>query len=191
VFAGLSGDWNKYSTEFTAPEDTDHGRVRIEVHGAGVFWLDSASLMPADNLRGMRADVVAAMKPLNVPIVRYPGGCFADTYHWKDGIGDRDRRPERWSPIWDEWEPNDFGIDEFMDLARELGFDVQITLNYLTGTAREAAEWVQYANGAAESPMGRRRASDGHAPNRTASSCGPSATKSSNSARTSTSAGTM
>jgi alpha-L-arabinofuranosidase len=65
--------------------------------------------------------------------VRYPGGCFADTYHWKDGIGDRDRRPERWSPIWNEWEPNDFGIDEFMDLARELGFDVQITFELFDG----------------------------------------------------------
>jgi len=102
------------------------------------------------------------MKPLNVPIVRYPGGCFADTYHWKDGIGDRDRRPERWSPIWNEWEPNDFGIDEFMDLAEELGFDSHITLNYLSGTAQEAAEWVQYANGAADSPMGRLRARNGH-----------------------------
>ena len=162
-FSSVSDDWSKYSAEFTAPEDTDRGLVRIAAQGAGVFWVDSASLMPADNLRGMRADVVAAMKPLEVPIVRYPGGCFADTYHWKDGTGDRDRRPERWSPIWNEWDPNDFGIDEFMDLAGELGFDAQITLNYLSGTAQEAAEWVQYANGAPESPMGHLRARNGHA----------------------------
>ena len=161
-FPGVSERWSRYSAEFTAPEDTDHGRVRIAAQGTGVFWVDSVSLMPADNLRGMRADVVAAMKPLQVPIVRYPGGCFADTYHWKDGIGDRDRRPERWSPIWNEWEPDDFGIDEFMDLAGELGFDAQITLNYLSGTAQEAADWVQYANGAAELPMGRLRAQNGH-----------------------------
>ena len=163
-FSGVSDRWNRYSAEFTAPEDTDHGRVRIAAQGMGVFWVDSASLMPADNLRGMRADVVAAMKPLAVSIVRYPGGCFADTYHWKDGVGDRDRRPERWSPIWNEWEPNDFGTDEFMDLAGELGFDSQITLNYMSGTAQEAAEWVQYANGAAESAMGRLRARNGHTP---------------------------
>jgi alpha-N-arabinofuranosidase len=161
-FPGVSDQWEKYSAEFTAPEDTDHGRVRIGGQGPGVLWVDSASLMPADNLRGMRADVVAAMKPLEVPIVRYPGGCFADTYHWKDGVGDRDRRPERWSPIWNEWEPNDFGTGEFMDLAAELGFDTHITLNYLSGTAREAAAWVQYANGPADSPMGRLRARNGH-----------------------------
>jgi len=161
-FPSVSDRWNKYSAQFTAPEDTDHGRVRIAGQGPGVLWVDSASLMPADNLRGMRADVVAAMKPLEVPLVRYPGGCFADTYHWKDGVGDRDRRPERWSPIWSEWEPNDFGIGEFMDFARELSFDAQITLNYLSGTAEEAAEWVQYANGPADSRMGRLRAHNGH-----------------------------
>jgi alpha-N-arabinofuranosidase len=161
-FENVSSEWTKYTAEFTSPEDTDRGRVRIGAQGPGVIWVDSASLMPADNLRGMRADAVAAMKPLEVPIVRYPGGCFADVYHWKDGVGDRDRRPERWSSVWNEWEPNDFGIDEFMDFAGELGFDTQITLNYLSGTAQEAAEWVQYANGPADSAMGRLRARNGH-----------------------------
>ncbi|MFN7999004.1 MAG: alpha-L-arabinofuranosidase C-terminal domain-containing protein [Bryobacteraceae bacterium] len=161
-FPNVSERWVRFAAEFTAPEDTNHGRVRIGGQGAGVLWVDSASLMPADNLRGMRADVVAAMKPLEVPLVRYPGGCFADTYHWKDGVGDRDKRPERWSPMWNEWEPNDFGTDEFMDLARELGFDTHITLNYLSGTEQEAAEWVQYVNGPAGSPMGSWRARNGH-----------------------------
>lgn len=161
-FENLSDMWSKFTAEFTAPEDTDEGRVRIGVNGRGTFWIDSASLMPADNLHGMRADVTEAVKPLKVPILRYPGGCFADIYHWKDGIGDRDRRPERWSSMWNEWEPNDFGTDEFMEFVNATGMEPHITLNYLTGTAFEAEQWVQYTNGAAETPMGRLRAVNGH-----------------------------
>ena len=161
-FGQLSENWQKYEAEFTAPEDTGEGRVRIGVTGAGTFWIDSASLMPADNFLGMRRDVVEAVKPLKVPVVRYPGGCFADTYHWKDGIGDRDKRPERWSLIWNEWEPNDFGLDEFMQFAEAAGFEAHITANYLTGSPEEAAQWVEYANGTAQTELGRLRAKNGH-----------------------------
>ena len=161
-FKDFSDGWSKYTADFTAPEDTDDGRVRIGVQGNGDFWIDSASLMPADNFHGMRADVVEAVKPLKVPILRYPGGCFADIYHWKDGVGDRDRRPERWSSMWNEWEPNDFGTDEFMEFVNETGIEPHITANYLTGTAEEAAQWAQYTNGSAETPMGRLRAQNGH-----------------------------
>jgi alpha-N-arabinofuranosidase len=162
-FPQISEDWEKYTASFTAPEDTDSGRVRIGVQGNGVFWIDSASLMPADNYHGMRRDVIEALKPLAVPVIRYPGGCFADTYHWKDGIGPRDRRPERWSPKWQEWEPNDFGIDEFMDFAEQLGSEAQITTDYLSGTAEEAGAWVEYTNGSAETAFGRWRAENGRA----------------------------
>ena len=161
-FPQVSEDWEKYTADFTAPEDTDSGRVRIAVQGNGVFWIDSASLMPADNYHGMRRDVIEALKPLAVPLIRYPGGCFADIYHWKDGIGPRDGRPERWSSMWHEWEPNDFGIDEFMDFAQELGSEAHITTNYLSGTAEEAGEWVEYANGSPATPLGRLRAQNGH-----------------------------
>ena len=162
-FPQVSEDWQRYTADFTAPEDTDSGRVRIGVQGRGIFWIDSASLMPADNYHGMRRDVIEALKPLAVPLIRYPGGCFSDIYHWKDGIGPRDRRPERWSSMWHEWEPNDFGIDEFMDFAQQLGAEAHITTNYLSGTAEEAGEWVEYANGSAESPFGSLRAGNGHA----------------------------
>jgi alpha-N-arabinofuranosidase len=161
---GQPGDaWKKYSADFTAPEDTDAGRVRIAVKGPGTLWIDSASLMPAENFHGMRADVVEAVKPLKVPMIRYPGGCFADIYHWKDGVGDRDRRPERWSSMWNEWEPNDFGTDEFMELAGATGFEPHMTTNYLSGTAEEAGQWVEYANGSSDTPLGRLRVQNGHA----------------------------
>ncbi len=161
-FTNLSEEWAKYTAQFTAPEDTESGRIQIGFEGSGTFWIDSASLMPADNYRGMRSDVVEAVKPLKVPILRYPGGCFADIYHWKDGIGDRDRRPERWSSMWNEWEPNDFGTDEFMDFARATGFKPQITANYLTGTVEEAAQWLEYTNGSAQTQMGKLRAQNGN-----------------------------
>ncbi len=161
-FPDLSENWDKYVAEFTSPEETDLGRVRIAVRGTGVFWIDSASLMPADNHRGMRRDVVETLKPLRVPIVRYPGGCFADTYHWRDGMGPRDRRPERWSSMWNEWEPNDFGTDEFMDFTRELGADAHITANYLSGTPEEAAQWVEYTNASAQTRFGSLRVQNGH-----------------------------
>jgi len=158
----MSDRWQKYTAEFTAPEDTDKARIRIAVEGEGTFWIDSASLMPADNWHGMRRDVIDAMRPMHIPLMRYPGGCFADYYHWRNGIGDRDKRPEVYSPAWKEWDPNDFGIDEFMELARELRFEPHITANYVSGTPAEAASWVEYVNGAPESPMGRVRVANGH-----------------------------
>jgi alpha-N-arabinofuranosidase len=161
-FKTLSDAWSKYTAEFIASEDTDDGRVRIAAQGNGTFWIDSASLMGADNYHGMRADLIEAVKALKATLLRYPGGCFADSYHWKDGVGDRDRRPERWSYMWNEWEPNDFGTDEYMEFLRLTGMEPHITTNYLTGTAQEAAQWVQYANGSAETPMGRLRARNGH-----------------------------
>lgn len=161
-FDTISDEWQRYTAEFTAPEDTGKARLRIAVEGQGTFWIDSASLMPADNFHGMRRDVVDAMRPMRIPLMRYPGGCFADYYHWENGIGNRDKRPEVYSPAWQEWDPNDFGIDEFMELARELNFEPHITANYVSGTPDEAARWVEYVNGPPDTVMGRVRAANGH-----------------------------
>jgi alpha-N-arabinofuranosidase len=157
-----SDRWEKYTAEFTAPEDTSQGRVRIGFTGTGTFWMDSASLMPSDNVDGMRRDVIEALRPIHVSVLRYPGGCYADYYNWKNGTGPRDKRPERWSTVWHEWNSNDFGTDEYMELARMLGYDGHITTNYVSGTAHDAAEWVQYTNGSRDTPMGRLRAQNGH-----------------------------
>jgi alpha-N-arabinofuranosidase len=161
-FDVASDRWEKYTAEFTAPEDTSQGRVRIGFAGTGTFWMDSASLMPADNVDGMRRDVIEALRPIHVSVLRYPGGCYADYYNWKNGIGPRDKRPEKWSTVWHEWNSNDFGTDEYMELARMLGYDGHITTNYVSGTAQEAAEWVEYTNGSVNTPMGRLRADNGH-----------------------------
>lgn len=154
--------WEKYTAEFTAAQDTAKGRVRIGFVGTGTFWIDSASLMPADNIDGMRRDVIDALRRMHISVMRYPGGCYADYYNWKNGIGPRDKRPTVWSTAWHEWNSNDFGTDEYMELARILGYDAHITVNYISGTAPEAAQWVQYANGSTNTPMGRLRAVNGH-----------------------------
>jgi alpha-N-arabinofuranosidase len=154
--------WEKYSAEFTIPEDTSEGRVRIGFEGAGTFWMDSASVMPSDNVDGMRRDVIEALRPMHVSVLRYPGGCYADYYNWKNGVGPRDKRPETWSTAWHEWNSNDFGTDEYMELARMLQYDGHITTNYSSGTPEDAAEWVQYTNGSSDTAMGRLRAENGH-----------------------------
>ncbi len=110
--------WEKYTAEFTAPEATSQGRIGIGFTGTGTVWIDSASLMPADNIDGMRRDVIEALRPLHISVLRYPGGCYADFYDWKNGIGPRDKRPDKWSTMWHEWNSNDFGTDEYMELAR-------------------------------------------------------------------------
>ncbi|HSS98414.1 MAG TPA: alpha-L-arabinofuranosidase C-terminal domain-containing protein, partial [Terriglobales bacterium] len=161
-FTGLSDHWQKYTVEFTSSEDSKNAHLRIGVEGHGTFWIDSASLMPADNFHGMRSDVIAALRPLHLPILRYPGGCFADEYHWRNGVGPRDQRPTTWSSIWQEWDPNDFGTDEFMDLARELAFEPHITVNYSAGTPEEAAQWVEYITGQQNTAGGTLRAHNGH-----------------------------
>lgn len=161
-FRQVSDHWKKYIVDFTAPQDTSLGRVRIGYRGAGTLWMDSASLMPADNIEGMRRDVVEALRPMRISVLRYPGGCYADYYHWEDGVGPRDKRPERWSSVWHEWNSNDFGTDEYAKLSEILGFQGHITANYISGTDQEAARWVQYANGSANTLMGRMRAANGH-----------------------------
>ena len=131
--------------------------------GRGIYegiWVGPASPIP--NTRGIRNDVVAALKALNLPVLRWPGGCFADEYHWKDGIGPRDKRPSMINTHWGGVvEDNSFGTHEFMDLVEQLGTDAYITGNVGSGTAREMMEWVEYLTSDAVSPMANLRRQNG------------------------------
>ena len=102
-----------------------------------------------------------ALRPLRIPIMRYPGGCFSPMNTIGKNARDGDRRPETWSDIWKEWDSNDFGTDEYMMLARELGFEPHLTANYASGTVDEAAAWLEYMNGPADSEMGKLRMQNG------------------------------
>src|SRR5215831_3862500 len=107
--------------------------------GHGIYegiWVGPDSKIP--NTRGIRNDVVAALRELHIPVLRWPGGCFADEYHWKDGIGPREKRPSMINTHWGGVvEDNSFGTHEFMDLVEQLGTDAYITGNVGSGTPQE------------------------------------------------------
>ena len=112
--------------------------------GAGIYdgiWVGEDSQIA--NIRGIRSDVVAALKKLKVPVVRWPGGCFADQYSWRDGVGGRASRPARRN-MWGGIETNHFGTHEFMDFAAQIGAKPFISVNVGTGSPKEAREWLDY-----------------------------------------------
>nr|WP_321355144.1 alpha-L-arabinofuranosidase C-terminal domain-containing protein [uncultured Draconibacterium sp.] len=109
----------------------------------GIFQEDS----PLSDENGFRIDVLQKMKELNTPVLRYPGGTITKIYHWEDGIGPRDERPARRNLIWGGVEDNHFGTDEYIKYCREIGAEPYIVVNMGTGTAEEAANWVEYCNG--------------------------------------------
>jgi alpha-N-arabinofuranosidase len=131
--------------------------------GRGIYegiWVGPGSPIP--NTRGIRNDVLAALRALNIPVLRWPGGCFADEYHWKDGIGPREKRPAMINTHWGGVvEDNSFGTHEFMDLVELLGTDAYITGNVGSGTAQEMMEWVEYLTSDAVSPMANLRRQNG------------------------------
>jgi alpha-L-arabinofuranosidase len=130
--------------------------------GTGVYegvWVGPDSPIP--NTRGIRNDVVAALKALKVPNVRWPGGCFADEYHWRNGIGPD--RPATLNPNWGGVvEPNAFGTHEFMDFLDQVGSEAYLSVNLGTGTPREAAEWLEYLTTDQPTTLGKLRAANGH-----------------------------
>ena len=118
----------------------------------GGFWVGEDSPIP--NTRGIRNDVVRALKELHIPNLRWPGGCFADDYHWMDGIGPKKERPSMINTHWGGvTEDNSFGTHEFMDLCEQLECEPYITANVGSGTVREIAQWVEYLTSDAISPM--------------------------------------
>ena len=132
--------------------------------GHGVYegvWVGPDSKIP--NTRGMRNDVVAALKALRVPNVRWPGGCFADEYHWRKGIGPADQRVATLNPNWGGViEPNSFGIHEFMDFLDQIGSEAYLSVNVGSGTPQEAAEWLEYMTTAQPTALAKERAANGH-----------------------------
>src|SRR3982751_521227 len=130
--------------------------------GQGVYegiWVGPDSKIP--NTRGIRNDVVAALKQLKVPNVRWPGGCFADEYHWRKGIGSP--RAVTLNPNWGGViEPNTFGTHEFMDFLDQIGADVYLSVNVGSGTPQEAAEWLEYMTTAQPTTLAKERAANGH-----------------------------
>lgn len=132
--------------------------------GTGIYggvWVGKDSPIP--NVRGIRSDVVGALKALKVPNVRWPGGCFADEYHWRDGIGPAEKRRVQINSNWGGVpESNAFGTHEFMDFAEQIGADAYVSVNIGSGTAQEAAQWLEYMTAEKDTTLAKERAANGH-----------------------------
>jgi alpha-L-arabinofuranosidase len=161
------------SSEASAIVHADRPGVKIDRHIFGQFaehlgrgieegvWVSEHS--PIANVRGFRKDVIAALRDLHVPVVRWPGGCFADEYHWRDGIGPRASRPVTLNTNWGGVsESNAFGTHEFLDFAELIGADAYVNGNLGTGSPREMAEWLQYMTSDKATYLTAERARNGH-----------------------------
>ena len=160
----------------SATIDTNTAGVRIapEIYGQfaeqlgsgidGGIWVGEDSTIP--NIRGYRRDVVEALKRLHVPVVRWPGGCYADIYHWRDGIGPRAKRPVTINTTWGNAEQrNQFGTHEFFDFAELIDARAYLTVNVGSGSIAEARDWVEYVTSDSQSTLaGQRRANGRGAP---------------------------
>jgi alpha-N-arabinofuranosidase len=132
--------------------------------GRGIYegvWVGADSPIP--NTRGIRNDVVAALKALKIPNVRWPGGCFADEYHWRNGIGPAGQRPATLNPNWGGViEPNTFGTHEFYDFLAQIGSESYLSINVGSGTPAEAADWLEYLTTPQPTALAKQRAANGH-----------------------------
>jgi len=156
--------WTTAPLKFTCQGDTTDGRIEIVGKGSGTFRVGAVSLMPADNIKGFRADTMALMKEMDCKILRMPGGNFISGYDWKNTIGDPDKRPPIMDPVWHAVQPNDVGVDELLQMCQDiLGIDTEWCVNTGFGEPRSGAELVEYVNGDTSTEWGARRAANGHA----------------------------
>src|ERR1039457_701571 len=151
----LLPEYKKFPLKFTAAADTEDARLEILGTGKGTFHIGNASLMPADNVQGLHVGMIRLFKEAGFKMFKWPGGNFVSAYDWRDGLGDRDKRPPRGN------ESNDVGLHDFIALNRLVGAEPDLTINSGYGSAREAAEEVEYCNGSVDTCMGRMRAENG------------------------------
>ncbi|HEY3742892.1 MAG TPA: alpha-L-arabinofuranosidase C-terminal domain-containing protein, partial [Bryobacteraceae bacterium] len=150
--------------------DQEIGLVRPEFHGHfaehlgscvyGGLWVGPNSHVP--NINGYRKAAVEYLKELGIPVLRWPGGCFADDYHWRDGIGPVAKRPKRVNIHWGNYtEDNSFGVHEFIGLCRLIGSEPYLAANLGSGSPREMRDWVEYCNYPSGSTLSDERAANG------------------------------
>ncbi len=174
TLAAPATDWKELPIELTAAGSSDSAALEIAVLGTGTVWLDQVSLMPESwrKAGGCRPDLEAAIGALRPPVIRWPGGCFASPYRWKDGIGPQHKRGPHPQNMWDDKEVNSFGTDEFVAMCRRVGAEPLIVVNIGTPQwnrdvldndfLQEVLDWIEYCNGPADSKWGKVRAAAGH-----------------------------
>jgi alpha-N-arabinofuranosidase len=163
--SNVTANWQKLEGRLNIPDDLPANKAykfAIVADKAGQFIIERILLLPADNINGADPDVIRFLRQSHLPILRWPGGNFASTYHWRDGVGPVEKRPTLPNFAWGQQENNFFGTDEFMAFCRAVGCEPMICINAGSGTVSEAAQWLEYCNGGVDTPMGRLRAENGH-----------------------------
>lgn len=158
----ISRDWQRYTLDLVSSGATDRAVFELRVEGEGKVWADKLSLMPPDNLKGWRRDVIRAIKEVRPGVVRWGGSaCDPGEYRWKNGIGDPDRRVPFPNKVWGRIDSNDVGIDEFCDFCELVEAEPLICLSFSDGP-QSAADLVEYCNGGPETAWGAKRFANGH-----------------------------
>jgi len=166
--------WKKYQLLFKPGVDSKERKLQIGIKGKGKVWLDQVSMMAksSEKVGGYRPDLLKAVADLKPPVIRWPGGCFASPYRWKDGIGPQRKRNVYPREIWDDLEINAYGTDEFIRMCKRIGAEPLIVVNIGTRAWNEnpnqaeflqdGLDWIEYCNGPATSKWGKVRAENGH-----------------------------
>lgn len=167
VSVAAGPEWKTVPLAFTCKGATTQGRIEITGKGTGHFRVGAVSLMPADNIKGFRADTIALMKEMDCKMIRLPGGNFISAYDWKNTIGDPDKRPPIFDPVWSQnlgsvVQPNDAGVDELLEMCRLIGAEPYWCINTGFGEPRSGAEILEYVNGSPDTFWGAKRAANGH-----------------------------
>lgn len=148
------------------------GRIDPKLHGQFIeflgecidegLWVGEDS--PIENERGYRKATLDALRALQPPVIRWPGGCYADTYHWRDGVGPQSERKTTFNENFATYELDDhsFGTDEFLRLCEMLGAEPWININMLSGTVAEMKDWMEYCNRAQPTDLAKEREANGH-----------------------------
>jgi len=162
---GLTTAWQKFTgiLELDSSMPVDSAvRFSLTAPQPGQFVVQHIFLQPSDNIHGSDPDIIHFLREAHLPLLRWPGGNFVSSYHWRDGVGPVEQRPTKPNYAWGAIEPNLFGTDEFIEFCRAVGCEPMICVNGGDGTPEEAAQWVEYCNGPANSPMGKLRVANGH-----------------------------
>ncbi|GIP37870.1 hypothetical protein J31TS4_11500 [Paenibacillus sp. J31TS4] len=167
----LSHNWSHYETRIPADRDCEHAEFRLYVPSeherwldhvsTGMLWLDHLSLLPSDSVGYVRKEVMEMTRELNAGMMRLAGN-YISAYHWEQAIGPVYERPSLMNEAWGGWTNKYFGTDEFIQFCRDLNVEPLICVNDGSGSPEEAAQWIEYCNGDIDTPMGQRRAANGH-----------------------------
>ena len=169
-----SSQWREYKFSLKPNWSSHDAKLRVGLKGSGEVWIDQVSVMPKSwaEKGGFRPDLLQAVADLRPPVIRWPGGCFASSYQWKQGIGPQHKRLPHPREIWDDLDVYNYGTDEFIEMCRRVGAEPLIVVNLGFASwnndfgthdyTQDILDWIEYCNGPADSKWGKVRAANGH-----------------------------